>query len=117
MRHARILDVLSAVTAVAPAHPEVEAWWYAPPQRLRLEGEIGRARAEVPSLDVVVQGEASLCTRCDAIAAALSPRLPGHRVSVRLHRGEAEERRLFRLLSGGRARGADRDRQLAGETA
>ena len=103
MRHARILDVLSAVTAIAPAHPKVEAWWYAPPRRLRLHGEIARARAEAPPLEVVVQGASSLSTDCDAIAAELSGRLAGSRVAVRIHRGETEDRQLFRLLSGPRA--------------
>ncbi len=100
MRHARILDVLSAVTAVAAGHPEVEAWWYAPPRRLRLQGEIGRARADASALEVVVQtrGGAS----CQEIAAELARRLPSDRVSVRLHQGDGEARQLFRLLSGGR---------------
>jgi hypothetical protein len=121
MRHARILDVLSAVTAVAAAHPEVEAWWYAPPRRLRLQGEIARAGAEVPSLEVIVQVAPSSCTDCDKIASELSQRLPGSPVAVRLHRAEAEERQLFRLLSvSRRPRGGAEERAggpAAGESA
>lgn len=102
MRRARILDVLSAVTAVAAGHPEIEAWWYAPPRRLRLEGEIARAPRETPALEVVVQASGAASTRCDEIAGELARRLASGPVSVRLHRGAAEERQLFRLLSGRR---------------
>jgi hypothetical protein len=107
MRQARILDVLSAVTEVAAAHPEIEAWWYAPPRRLRLHGEIARARQEASLLEVIVQTHGSLSTGCDGIAAELSRRLPGSSLAVRLHRGSAEDRQLFRLLSGRSRAGRD----------
>jgi len=117
MRHARILDVLSAVTAVAAGHPEILAWWFAPPQRLRLQGEIARPRQETPPLEVVVQADPAVSTVCDVIAAELSGRLSGSPVTVRLHRGGAEERQLFRLLSGRPQRGRDAAQRDGGETA
>jgi hypothetical protein len=104
MRHARILDVLSAVADVATGHSEIAAWWYAPPRRLRLQGEIAPAHRERPLLEVVVQAEEGLSTDCEAIAVELSRRLPGSSVSVRHHRGRDEERQLFRLVSGGPSR-------------
>ncbi len=114
MRQARILDVLRAVTEVAPAHPEVEAWWYAPPRRLRLRGERRRdaggdacgggsgARGGsegAPAVEVVVEAGSATSPDCVGIAAALARWLPGSPLSVRLHRAAAEERQLFRLVS------------------
>jgi hypothetical protein len=111
MRQARILDVLCAVREVAPAHPEVEAWWYAPPRRLRLQGERPRdARGDAcgggsgsegaPAIEVVVEAGSAASPDCVGIAAELARWLPGSALSVRLHRAAAEERQLFRLVSG-----------------
>jgi hypothetical protein len=94
-----ILDVLRAVTEVDALHPEVEAWWYAPARRLRLLGELPVSNRDIPSVEVVVSAPGVSVDR-EAIAAELSRRLLGHPVSVRLHRGPAEERQLFRLVSG-----------------
>ena len=99
MRHARILDVLRAVTEASASRPEVETWWYAPARRLRLMGELPRNGQETASLEVVVEIDPAISADCDGIAAELSRRLPGSPVSVRLHRGAAEERQLFRLVS------------------
>lgn len=98
MRTPSILDVLRAVISVAAAHPEVDAWWYAPPRRLRLRGELPGA-ASAPPLEVVVEAAAGAEVDEDHLAAELAPRLPGQAVAVRPHRGAGEERRLFRLVS------------------
>src|SRR3990172_6161031 len=112
MRQVRILDVLRAVTEVAPAHPEVEAWWYAPPRRLRLQGErprdargdacdgARRGLEEAPAVVVVVEAGPAASPDCVGIAAELARWLPGSALSVRLHRAVAEKRRLFRLGIG-----------------
>jgi hypothetical protein len=99
-----ILDVLHGVKAVAPAHPEVKAWWYTPPQRLRLAGELPGLESAL-TLEVVVEhgagaGEETIATgACDAIAKELSLALGGAVVGVRTHRGDREERPLFRVVS------------------
>ncbi len=115
MRQARILDVLRAVTEVAPAHPEVEAWWYAPPRRLRLQGErprdargdlcagVSGARSDserAPAVEVVVEAGPAASPDCVGIAGELERRLPESTLSVRPYRAAAEERQLFRLVSG-----------------
>jgi hypothetical protein len=97
MRPPSILDVLRAVKRVAAAHPEVASWWYAPPQRLRLTGELPLTSSEVTLevvLDVPSDGAA-----LDAIGGELSRAVGGFPVRARAHRGAAEERPLFRLVS------------------
>src|SRR5215471_13265632 len=98
MRHAAILDVLSAVKGLAATHPEVAAWWYAPARRLRLLGQRVRGSAEALPLEIVVEPAGLATVDCDSLASELGRRLPGDSVAVRL-RGAAEEKRLFRLKS------------------
>jgi hypothetical protein len=98
LKQPSILDVVNAVKAVAPAHPEVTVWWYTPPQRLRLAGELPGAASAPLHIEVVVEGRGA---RCEPIARAISAQLAGARVAVRPHRGDAEERRLFRVISPG----------------
>ncbi len=99
MRHAAILDVLRAVKELADVHREVAAWWYAPAQRLRLLGQRARGSAEALPLEIVVEPVATATVDCTRLASELGRRLPGDSVAVRLHRGAAEQRRLFRLKS------------------
>jgi hypothetical protein len=107
MRTPSIIDVLRAVKDVADAHPDVAGWWYAPARRLRLRGELPGTAREAPLLEVVVEVAGAAEVDCAGIAAELSSRFAGQAVSVRPHRGAAEERQLFRLLSGrSRERGA-----------
>ncbi len=106
MRTPSILDVLRAVTEVAAAQRDVEGWWYAPARRLRLTGELPGTPREVHSLEVVVEVAGTAEVDCAGIAAELSSRLAGQPVSVRPHRGAAEERQLFRLVSGRSRAGA-----------
>lgn len=99
MRHAAILDVLRAIKDLAGTHPEVAAWWYAPARRLRLSGERARGPEQALELEVVVEPAAAAAVDCNYLAAELGRKLPGDSVAVRLHRGAAEKRRLFRLKS------------------
>jgi hypothetical protein len=96
-----ILDVVHGVKTVAPAHPEVKAWWYTPPQRLRLAGELPGLESAV-TVEVVLEtsaGHGHEELACPEIAKELSRALAGAVVGVRAHRGEREERRLFRIVS------------------
>jgi hypothetical protein len=97
MRPPSILDVLRAIRDVGPAHPEVRAWWYAPVRRERpVEGEAGEA------VEVVVEMDGSAADLA-GIGGDLADRLHRGPVSVRAHRGAGEARRLYRLLSRGKA--------------
>ncbi len=102
MKQPSILDVVHGVKLVLPAHPEVRAWWYTPPQRLRLAGELPRSGGpNVMSIEVVVEGRGTEEIPCERIATELSAALNGAAVAVRVHGGEHEERRLFRIVSTG----------------
>ncbi len=96
MKQPSILDVIQGVKTVAPAHPEVDVWWYAPPVRLRLGGELPRSAGAPASIELVVEGAGMTCAR---IAQDLSRALSDADVTVRVHVGEKEERQLFRILS------------------
>jgi hypothetical protein len=96
MKQPSILDVIQGVKKVAPAHPDVIAWWYAPPVRLRLAGRLPASVEADGSIEVVVEGGGLACAR---IAHDLSQALEKADVAVRLHRGEGEERQLFRVVS------------------
>jgi hypothetical protein len=99
LRQPSILDVVHGVKSVVPAHPEVSAWWYTPPQRLRLAGELPSASAASIAIEVVVESAGPAEVSCAQIAKELSAALSGVSVSVRMHRGHAEERPLFRIVS------------------
>lgn len=96
MKQPSILDVIQSVKKVASAHPEVRVWWYAPPVRLRLDGELPRTAGTAASIEVVVEGSGLACAR---IAEDLSLSLADADVTVRTYRGDGEERRLFRVMS------------------
>jgi hypothetical protein len=104
VRQPSILDVVHAVKSVAPAHPEVAAWWYTPPQRLRLAGDLPGSAGASLSLEVVVEGTPAALAEapCAQIARELSAALSGVTVTTRTHRGDREERPLFRIVSPGR---------------
>jgi hypothetical protein len=119
MRHPSILDVIHAVKQGASAHPEVRAWWYTPPQRLRLSGELPRTHdQETPTgqIEVVLQGDSLDAGALDPIASELSHAMAGEPVGVRVHAGASEARPLFRIVSQrdvGRADGHREGRKLA----
>ena len=100
MRQPSILDVLRAVREVGPTHPEVRAWWYAPGQRVRLQGVLAGEEAR-DALEVVIEADGDGAD-LPRIAGDLADRLRHGRVAVRRHRGNAEERQLYRLLSRGK---------------
>src|ERR1700722_17854530 len=105
LRQPSILDVVHGVKGVATTHPEVTAWWYTPPQRLRLAGERPGSASAGLSIEVVGEGAGGAAIACADIAAELSAALSGVIVGVRMHRGAAEPRPLFRIVSQ-RARSA-----------
>jgi hypothetical protein len=115
-----ILDVVHAVKGVAAAHPEVAVWWYTPPQRLRLAGELPGSGATAPVVEVVVEGDslASVTSApsmpCAAIALELTAALSGTPVTVRTHRGTREERHLFRIVSTSRRGASEMDEMKGG---
>ena len=100
MRQPSILDVVHGVKRVVPAHPEVTAWWYTPPQRLRLAGDLPRVGPSPLSIEVVVEavGEVPCAEIARELSASLSG-VSGISVRVRMHRGDREERPLFRIVS------------------
>lgn len=87
LRPPSILDLVAAVTELAPAHPEVAVWWY------RRSAEPGAP----PMLLVLQPREGPLDPA--PIAAELSRRFGPHRVTVRQHQGPGEPHALYRLLS------------------
>jgi len=99
MRRPSILDVLRAVRDVSRTHPGVCAWWYAPGHALRLQGALAGGEAR-PALEVVVETDDDGIDLA-RIGGEISARLRHGPVSVRRHRGNAEDRQLYRLLSRG----------------
>jgi hypothetical protein len=97
MRQPGILDMLRAVKEVGPSHAEIRTFWYAPPRRLRLRGEVGGTRP-AEELEVVVEVDAQAID-LGAIGAELQRSLRGVPVAVRRHRGASEDRQLYRLWS------------------
>lgn len=94
MRRPNILDVVRAVTEVAPAHPEVTVWWFAPDSELAVRSD----RSREPTLEIVVE-TATTEPNLEGVASKLSDRLSGTPVTVRTHRGREEDKRLFRMLT------------------
>jgi hypothetical protein len=93
MRAPTILDVIQAVTQVAPAHPEVAVWWYV---RSSAEGDNG-ARA----VELVLEARDGIAPDVAGIGPELGRRLGGATVSARAHRGAAETAPLYRVLTTG----------------
>jgi hypothetical protein len=88
MRAPSILDLVQAVTEIAPAHPEVAVWWYT---------RIAEPNA-APML-LVVQAKDGTGPDCGRIGAELATRFGAGSVAVRHHRGPVESRALYRLLT------------------
>ncbi|MBI2402597.1 MAG: hypothetical protein HYV20_07655 [Gemmatimonadetes bacterium] len=99
MRRPSILDVVRAVTVVAPRHPQVITWWYRPVSPFRLQGEPGTPAEPAPAVEVVVMLRDGRATNWDAVASELSGHLAGAAVRVRAHRGAEAEGHLVRVLS------------------
>ena len=95
MRRPNILDVVQAITEVAPAHPHVTTWWYAPNPELMVRGD----RFEDRALEIVVETAAAGEAYLGGVASEISGQLSGQPVTVRMHRGSQEEKKLFRMLT------------------
>ncbi len=89
-QRSNVLDVVRAVTEVAPDHPGVLVWWYVP----RL--------LEDPKIELLVEVGPDNHEDLMAIARAVEARLPAATVTVAPHGGSNETRRLFRVLSSSR---------------
>jgi hypothetical protein len=94
MRPPTILDLIQAVTEVAPSHPEVAVWWYE---------RSGRAGAAPVPLVLEAREGASPDTA--SIGSEFERRLGPAAVAIRMYRG-AGETALYRLLTVGNARAA-----------
>ncbi len=99
MRHPSILDVVRAVTAVAPRYPQVITWWYRPASRFRLQGESGTAAEPTPRIEVLVTLSNASQIDEETVASELSRLLAGAAVRVAERRGAGLEGRLVRVLS------------------
>jgi hypothetical protein len=95
MRTPTILDIVQAVTEVAPSHPEVAVWWHA---RAGMAG----------SSPVLVVLEAREGARPDTerIGSELAGCLGPAAVAIRMHRGAEEAPTLYRLLTAADASAA-----------
>jgi hypothetical protein len=90
-----ILDLLKAVSSVAPAHREVAIWWYVPPG-----SDPGSASTTTPAAaELVLQTDDATAADLETIRARLAGLLGESEVVVRSHRGPAEPNHLYRLLS------------------
>lgn len=89
-----ILDLLKAVSSVAPAHQEVAVWWYVPPG-----SDPGSASSSPPPAELVLETDREATADLDTIRTRLTGLLGDTGVVVRSHRGTAEPNHLYRLLS------------------
>jgi hypothetical protein len=97
MSRLQILDLLNAVSTVAPAHRDVEVWWYLPPGASEPKAEsLGLAG---PPAEIVVEPAGGATPDLEAIRLRLTGQLGGRPVNVRPHAGEAERFHLYRLLT------------------
>jgi hypothetical protein len=87
MRPPTILDVVQAVTRLAPAHPEVAVWWFAP------------AATGAPGLMLVLEAREGALPDTASIGSELAARFGPGTVTVRVHRGVAEGQARYRLLT------------------
>lgn len=97
MPRLQILDLLKAVSAVAPAHQEVAVWWYLPPGSAQPAAQ--GPDADGVTAEVVVEPAAGARPDVDAIRARLVGQLGGRPVVVRPHGGQSEQYHLYRLLT------------------
>ncbi len=100
MRRPNILDVVEAVTTVAPAHPEVSAWWYVPTGRI-VAGAVGGDAPVEPGrlVELVVEPSDGVEPDLSAIGAELSGRLWRTPVAMRVRQATAEGEALYRLVT------------------
>jgi hypothetical protein len=97
MRSPTILDIVQAVSEVAPSHPEVAVWWYA------RAGEGGAPRGQL-----VLEPRDGTPPDIARIGSEMAAQLQSTPIAVRLHRGASEGAPLYRVLTAGEARGDTR---------
>jgi hypothetical protein len=95
MARLQILDLLNAVSNVAPGHDDVATWWYRPPGG----SSNSDMMPDTQPAEVVVEPIAGAAPDLEAIQARLASQLGGRSVTVRPHGGESERFHLYRLLS------------------
>lgn len=98
MRRPSVLDVTRAIKEVAPSYPEIASWWYVPHVTPAPSSDLREPRGEF-QLEVVVRPAPDSATDSDRIGRDLTAKLWSTPVTVRLHQGEGEPQRLFRILS------------------
>jgi hypothetical protein len=87
MRPPTILDIVEAVTRLAPSHPEVAVWWYAP------------AATGAPGILLVLEPREGALPAAASIGSELAERFGPGTATVRMHRGAAETQARYRLLT------------------
>lgn len=92
MRAPTILDIVQAVTEVAPSHPEVAVWWY---ERRSLAG--------AAPVQLVLETRKGVSPDTASIGSELAGRLGASGVAIRIHRGSGEPQALYRLLTSSAA--------------
>lgn len=97
MPRLQILDLLNAVSTVAPAHHDVAVWWYLPPGGSEPSTE--SAGVAGPAAEIVVEPVGGATPDLEEIRLRLSAALGGRAVKVRPHGGVAERFHLYRLLT------------------
>ena len=106
MRLPTILDLLAAVSRIAPSHPAVRAWWLAPHARLPLRGEATREATSVRTVELVLErapGVTGAAPDCRRIERELAELLPRTVVTARAVDAGGAPSGLMRLLSQGEA--------------
>jgi len=94
MARLQILDLLKAVSAVAPSHRDIAVWWYLPPGSANADPTSGADAGAV-----VVEPVGGARPDLEAIRSRLVGQLGGRPVMVRPHEGQAERFHLYRLLT------------------
>jgi hypothetical protein len=87
MRPPSILDVVQAITQLAPSHPEVAVWWFAP------------ASPEAPGPMLVLESREGALPDAASIGSELAGRFGPGVITIRVHRGAAEGQARYRLLT------------------
>jgi hypothetical protein len=88
MRPPSILDVVQAVTGLAPSHPEVAVWWFAP-----------AATTGASRVVLVLEPREGALPDAGGIGSELAARFGPRAVTVRVHRGAAEGQARYRLFT------------------
>jgi hypothetical protein len=87
MRPPTILDVVQAVIRLAPSHPEVAVWWFAP------------AATGAPGPMLALESREGALPDAAGIRSELAGRFGPGTVTVRVHRGPAEGEAHYRLFT------------------